>query len=168
MLSWFVLLATATACFGQQQPNLATQRAAMKKLEFLVGKWSGDATVNRGRPIAIKQSEVISFKLDGLVMVVEGTGRNSDGVIQFQAFATISYDDVAGQYRFRAYNEGRYLDTDLEVTEGGFAWGYAAGPLKVRNVMKLTAKGEWQETTESEYGNTPPRKSVEMLLKKIP
>ena len=29
-------------------PNVEAQRTAMKKLEFLVGEWSGDATVLRG------------------------------------------------------------------------------------------------------------------------
>ncbi|MBI4906233.1 MAG: hypothetical protein HY820_21540 [Acidobacteria bacterium] len=167
MRTRFALLLLATVCFAQQQPNVAAQREAMKKLQFLAGKWSGDATVNRGRPIAITQSEEISYKLDGLVMIVEGTGRNSEGNVEFRAFATISYDDASAKYRFRAYNDGRYLDTELEVTEGGFARGFTAGPAKVRNVMKLTAKGEWQETTEYVLGDAPPRKSVEMLLKKI-
>ncbi len=161
-----LLLLVALSCFGQQ-PNVAAQREAMQKLKFLAGKWSGEAKVNRGRPLVLTQTEDVQYKLDGLVMVVEGTGRNADGVAEFRAFATISYDDAAGKYRFRAYNEGRYLETELEVTEGGFAWGYTAGPLKVRNVMRVTAKGEWEETTESVYGTTPPRKSVEMMLKKI-
>ena len=29
-------------------PNIEGQRAAMKKLEFLVGEWSGEASVLRG------------------------------------------------------------------------------------------------------------------------
>ena len=41
----FALALTTTA---QQQPNVAAQREAMKKLAFLVGTWSGDATVIRG------------------------------------------------------------------------------------------------------------------------
>ena len=31
-----------------QAPNVGVQRTAMKKLEFLVGEWSGEATVLRG------------------------------------------------------------------------------------------------------------------------
>jgi hypothetical protein len=55
-------------------------------------------------------------------------------------------------YHFRAYNDGRYLDTELSVTPGGFAWGYTAGPVKVTNTMRLNEKGEWAETTETAVG----------------
>ena len=58
------------------------------------------------------------------------------------------------------------LDTELKVVPKGFEWGYTAGPLKVSNIMKINEKGEWAETTESTYGATPPRKSVEMSLRR--
>src|ERR1700733_1730203 len=106
-----------------QQPNIPAQREAMKKLDFLVGQWSGEATVNRSEgqpPIKLMQTEDVQFKLDGLVMVIEGTGRNGNGDTAFQALATISYDDATSTYHFRAYNEGRYLDTELNVTRKGF------------------------------------------------
>ena len=62
---------------------------------------------------------------------------------------------------------GRFLDVPLTVTEKGFSWGYNAGPLKVVNTMTLTPDGVWLETTESTYGSTPPRRSVEMRLSRI-
>jgi hypothetical protein len=165
-----ILLALAGACHAQQQPNPAVQREAMKKLDFLVGKWSGDAAVSRGpgEPMKLTQTESVQFKLDGLVMLVEGAGRNAEGKIVFQALATISYDDATSTYRFRAYNDGHYLDTELKVTPNGFEWGYTAGPLKVNNVMRVNEKGEWAESTVSTYGATPPRKSVEMTLRRLP
>ena len=65
-----------------QTPNMEAQRTAMKKLDFLVGEWSGQASVTRGGVvIELEQSEVAQFKLDGLVLMVEGVGRTkSDGV----------------------------------------------------------------------------------------
>ena len=160
----------AAVCQAQQQPNLKAQRDAMKKLEFLVGKWSGPAQVSRGPgdPIRLVQSESIQFKLDGLVMLVEGTGRGTGGQVVFQAMATISYDDSISVYHFRSHSDGRYLDTELKVTLNGFVWGYEAGPLKVTNTMRLNDKGEWAETTESAFGSNPPRKSVEMTLQRQP
>ncbi|MBS1877605.1 MAG: hypothetical protein JSU00_30615 [Acidobacteria bacterium] len=65
-----------------------------------------------------------------------------------------------------SYNGGRYLDTQLSVTENGFSWGYRAGPLKVSNTMRLTESGEWEEITMSTYGSNPAMKSVEMTLTK--
>ena len=99
-----LLFGAAFLCTAQQ-PNVTAQREAMKKLEFLAGKWSGDALVSRGpgQPMKVVQSENIQFKLDGLVLLLEGTGRNADGRIVFQALATVSYDDAASVYRFRSY-----------------------------------------------------------------
>jgi len=164
-----LLLGAAFLC-PAQQPNLTAQRDAMKKLDFLAGKWSGDASVSRGPggPLKIIQSENVQFKLDGLIMLIEGTGRDADGKVVFQALAIVSYDDSTSVYRFRAYNDGHYLDTELKVLTHGFSWGFEAGPLKVNNNMKLSEKGEWVEATESTYGATPPRKSVEMVLKRQP
>jgi hypothetical protein len=164
-------MALSGACLAQQQqPGVAVQREAMKKLDFLVGKWSGPASVSLGpgAPIQLTQSELVQFKMDGLVLLVEGTGRDASGKIVYQALGTIAYDDAASTYRFRAYNNGHYLDTDLKVTPKGFEWGYTAGPLKVKNVMRINEKGEWAETTESAYGAAPPRKSVDMALQRQP
>ncbi|HEY6330971.1 MAG TPA: hypothetical protein VI756_16685, partial [Blastocatellia bacterium] len=73
-----------------QRPNADAQREAMKKLEFLAGKWSGVATVNGGgQPIKVHQTEEIQYKLGGLVLLIEGTGRGDDGQIMFQALATV-------------------------------------------------------------------------------
>ena len=166
LITTFILGALAFA--QAQQPNVAAQRAAMKKLEFLVGKWQGPASVSRGpgEPLQLTQSENVQFKLSGLVLLVEGEGRNADGKVVFGALATVSYDDETSTYRFRAYNEGRYLDTELKVEANSFSWGYSAGPLKVANTMRLSEAGEWVETTESTYNNTAPRRSVEMRLQR--
>jgi hypothetical protein len=162
------LFGFAAASPDQAAPNVAAQREALKKLEFLVGTWSGDASVSRGpgEPLRLVQTENVQFKMDGLVLLVEGTGRNSDGQVVFRALATISYDDIAATYRFRAYSDGRYLDTDLSVTPRGFAWGYAA--VKIRNTMRLNEQGEWTETTEATVDTSPPRRSFEMTLRRQP
>jgi hypothetical protein len=160
-----LLLAAAAA--AQQGPDVAAQKAAMQKLAYLVGTWNGEATVfQQSGPVKVKQTEQVEFKLDGLVMVMEGTGRNEAGDIKFRAFATIAYDDAAKVYRFRSYNDGRYLDTEMKVVDQGFEWGYQAGPAKVRFVMTLTPKGEWHEDGEVVIGSTPPRKTLDMTVRK--
>jgi hypothetical protein len=166
------ILALATTASAQQPnlagPNLPAQREAMKKLEFLVGKWSGPASILRGPGEALKitQSEDIQLKMDGLVLLIEGTGRDAAGKVLFRALATISFDDATSAYRFRAYHDGSFLDTELKASINGFEWGYAAGPLHVSNKMRLNEKGEWSEITESTDGSTPARRSVDMTLKR--
>ena len=158
-----------------QQPPAAPsatdiQREAMRKLAFLAGKWSGPASISRGpgEPLHLTQTEEIQYKLDGLVLLIEGASRDSSGKVAFSALATVSYDDAAHVYRFRAYHDGRYLDTELTVAADGFAWGFDAGPAHVANTMHLTGKGEWSETTDVTVGNNPPHHSVEMLLQHQP
>lgn len=154
----------------QTRNGVDIQRNAMSKLSFLVGQWSGPVTVIRGQgePLHLTQTENVEYKLDGLVLLIEGKSTSADGKVVFSALATVAYDDAAHAYHFRAYNEGHYLDTDLSVPPGGFSWSFTAGPAHISNTMHLTEKGEWSEVTEVIYGNSPPHRSVEMLLQKQP
>ena len=147
---------------------MAAQREAMKKVEFLVGTWTGDAITRRGpQTIKVRQTEQVSYKLDGLVLLIEGTGRNPEtGDVQFRALATIAYDDAAGVYHFRAYNDGSYLDTELKVPDKGFEWGYKAGPVQIQFVMKLNDKGEWVETGDATAGGSPAQRFFDMTVRK--
>src|SRR5262249_37196041 len=111
-------------CAAQQPrtPDLDAQRAAMKKLAFLVGRWTGAARILPvGRePAGLTQTEEAQFKLDGLILLIEGKGRaKSDGKPMLQALGLLSYDDQAGVYRMRAFNDGRFLETEVKLLENG-------------------------------------------------
>ena len=143
----------------------------MKKLDFLLGTWSGEARVQRGPGDALEllQTEEAQYKLDGLVLLIEGTGRNkSDGKAVFRALATVSYDEETAAYRMRAYNDGRYLETELKLAAAGkgFTWGFAFGQIKTSYVMIINEKGEWTETGEATAGTQPPRKFVELTVRR--
>ncbi|MGB0064569.1 MAG: hypothetical protein WBP85_09005 [Terracidiphilus sp.] len=161
-----LLAATAFAAAQPAQSGADAQREAMHKLAFLAGQWSGPVTVVRGpsEPLRLTQHENVEFKLDGLVLLIEGKSTGSDGKTPFEALATIAYDDASGTYRIRAYHDGRYVDAPLTLFADGFSWGFASGPAKIENTMHLTAKREWQETTEVTVGDRPAQRSVEMLL----
>jgi len=163
-----VFAGLSVAATAQQPPANSTkaQQAAMQKLSFLAGHWSGPITIVRGpgEPLRMTQSENVQFKLDGLVLLIEGKSTGADGKVQFEALATVAFDNVSQSYHFRAYHDGNYLDTVLTVLPDGFSWGYTSGPAKIENTMHLTTKGEWQETTTVVFGDNPPRPSVEMLL----
>ena len=152
-------------------PNVAAQREAMNKLGFLIGKWSGEASVLRGSGewVELMQTEEAQYKLDGLVLMIEGVGRTkSEGKPALQALGLISYDDEAGVYRMRAYNDGRYMETELKLAENGkgFTWGFQFGQIKTSYVMNLTEKGEWTEVGEMTMGTQPPRKFVELTVRR--
>lgn len=172
-----LLAAALVISFGPwlaaEQPgsnSIDAQRQAMHKLSFLAGHWSGPVTIFRGpgEPLHLTQTENVEYKLDGLVLLVEGQSTSTDGKVQFSALTTVAYDDATDTYRFRAYHDGHYLDTELSVPVNGFSWSFAAGPAHIVNTMHLTAKDEWDETTETTVGSNPPHRSVEMLLQRQP
>lgn len=174
MLKSCLLIAALLApCMAQQirMPNVEAQRAAMKKLSFLVGKWSGEARMLRGpgEPVEMQQTEEVEYKLDGLILTIEGIGRTkSDGKPVLQAFAAISYDDENGSYRMRAFNDGRYLETDLKLTddEKGATWGFTLGSIKTSSVLRLNDKGEWTEQAEITFGAEPARKLLQLSVRR--
>ena len=79
-----------------RQPDLAAQRAAMSRLGFLIGNWMGEARLfpPGGDHVDLNQTEAAEFKLDGLILSIEGIGRlPANGKAALQAFAILSYDD---------------------------------------------------------------------------
>jgi hypothetical protein len=148
-------------------PDIEAQRAAMKKLGFLTGKWSGEARLLRGsgEPLELIQTEEAQYKLDGLLLIIEGIGRTKvDGKIALQAFAVVSYDDEAGTYRMRAYNDGRYLETEIKLAGDGkgLTWGFTLGEIKTHSELRLNEKGQWTELAEITIGSQPSRKLMEL------
>ncbi|MBV8707606.1 MAG: hypothetical protein JO028_10490 [Acidobacteriaceae bacterium] len=150
--------------------SVEAQREAMRRLSFLTGHWSGPVSILRGtgEALHLTQTENVEYKLDGLVLLIEGKSTNADGKVLFSALATIAYDDSSHTYRFRAYNDGHYVDTELSALSNGFTWRFMTGPAHIANIMRLTDKGEWGEVTDVTVGSNPPHRSMEMLLQHGP
>jgi hypothetical protein len=152
-------------------PDVAAQRAAMKKLEFLVGEWSGEASALRGpgQFAELRQTESAQFKLDGLVLVIEGVGRTkADGKLALQALGLISFDDETGTYKMRAFNDGRWLETEVKLANGAnsISWGFALGEFKTTTVLRINENGEWTEHGELVIGDRPPQKMMELGVRR--
>jgi hypothetical protein len=141
----------------------------MKKLSFLVGKWAGEARLLRGPGewAELFQTEEAQYKLDGLVLAIEGVGRGkSDGRSVLQAFGLISYDDESGTYHFRAFNDGRFLETTTKLLEAGsgMTWGFALGEIRTNSVLRINEHGEWTEVGEISIGTQPAKKFWELTV----
>jgi hypothetical protein len=154
-----------------RRPDVEAQRAAMKKLGFLVGEWSGEASALRGpgQFAELTQTESAQFKLDGLVLVIEGVGRTkADGKLSLQALGLISFDDETGTYRMRAFNDGRWLETEVKLADGvnSISWGFALGEFKTTTVLRITENGEWTEHGELVIGDRPPQKMMELKVRR--
>ena len=142
----------------------------MKKLGFLIGTWAGEARLLRGptESVGLLQTEEAQYKLDGLIIVIEGIGRTkSGGQPLLQAFGIISHDDEDGTYRLRAFNEGRFLETQVKLLENGegMTWGFSLGEITTNSVLRINARGEWTEFTEISIGSQPPKKLLELTVR---
>jgi hypothetical protein len=142
----------------------------MKKLNFLIGEWSGEASIARGpgRVFELSQTEVAEFKLDGLVLAIEGVGRDkSDGKLALQALGLITFEDSTGTYRMRAFNDGRWLETEVKLLDDGksLSWGFALGEMSTKSVLRINEKGEWTELAELTIGARLPVKLMELVVR---
>ncbi len=148
-------------------PNLDAQRAAMKKLDFLVGKWAGEARILRGPgdPVVMMQTEEAQYKLGGLVLSIEGVGK-ANGKPALQALGIVSYDDESSTYHMRAFNDGRFLETEVKLLPEakGMTWGFAVGQYRTSSVMRIDEKGDWTELHEITIGAQAPRKYMELSV----
>ena len=164
------------SCLAQappRSPDVEAQRAAMKKLSFLIGRWAGEASLLRApnQYVDLSQTEEAQFKLDGLVLMIEGVGHTkSDGKPALQGLGLISFDDESGTYHMRAFNNGRWLESEIKLAaEGnGMKWGFTLGEVKTNSVMRLNEKAEWTEHAELTVGTRPPQKLLELTVRRVP
>jgi len=137
----------------------------MKKFEGLEGKWSGQGTFfTAAGPKDFTQTEEVTQKLEGLLITIEGLGKQGDGKTIHHAFATIAFDPNLKQYRFRSYTaEGRGLETTIEPTGDGFTWGIPQAKIRYTATVK---DGEWHEVGEREVEGKGWVKFIEFRLKR--
>jgi hypothetical protein len=152
----------------------AAQLQAMKQLDWLVGRWKGEAVIEYqpGQRRTINQTETVQSKLSGLVLLVEGVGTirtpgEEREIPVFEALAVVSYDDQAKRYRWQAFTGGQYQDAEAKVTDGGIEWRLANTPMgSVRYTIRRTPAGEWHEIGESSTDATNWRRFFEMTLRR--
>ncbi|HEX2060648.1 MAG TPA: DUF1579 family protein [Thermoanaerobaculia bacterium] len=144
----------------------------MRKLDWLIGEWKGEATVQMGpgEPQRIIQTERVQSKLGGKVLLIEGQGRRADGEIVHDAMAVLTWDDAKKVYRFSTWLFNRPgAETTLEVTGPNAAvWGLDTPQGRMRYTMKLTDEGVWHEVGEfSRDGGANWMKFIDMRLSKV-
>lgn len=164
-----IMLALSISAQQTSPTALATQRAEMKKLDYMVGQWKGTGWMERqGGRVTFEGTEMVQSKLGGLGILIEGNFKNKEGVVVHETLAVLSYDEKAKNYNFRTYlANGSVGDHILSLIEGGWQWGiqYPQGGA-VRFTFKLTDKGDWFETGEFSQDGKTWRKFLEMNLRK--
>ena len=151
-------------------PDVGAQRAAMRKLAFLVGEWVGEASVLRGPGLFAEmvQRESVRWRLDGLLLEIEGVGvSKADGGVVLQALGLVDFEDAAGVYRMRAFNDGRWLESEVRlVGEGSIAWGFVVGEIRTSTVLRVS-EGEWSEVGELWVGERGPLRMMDLRVRRV-
>jgi hypothetical protein len=152
--------------------DLQAQRAAMQKLDFLIGNWAGEAYALRGpgEPVEMIQTEEAQYKLGCLVLLIEGIGkRKMDNAPALQALGLISFDDETATYTMRAFNDGRFLETEVTLLESGpgISWGFTLDDIKTSSTLRIDENGRWTEPGELTIGARPPVKFLELTVSRL-
>jgi hypothetical protein len=138
-----------------QAPDGSANRAAIDQLEFMVGRWRGEAWMQRGPGARVQttMSETVERKLGGVVLLVEGVGTVVDtasGAARtvHHALAVVSFDPQTGAYGMRSYiATGQAGDFVLTLIPGGVSWTREVPGGRVRNTAQI-GNGEWHEIGE--------------------
>lgn len=147
----FLLL--GASLYAQAPPLQPTPEhaAAMKKLDFLIGEWRGEAWTLTGKEKHTSAgTEIVQSKLNGTVVTVDGAFKNAAGQTVHNAFGVLSFNPRSDLYRFHAYvGSGQMVEAKVSMRDSGFDWSFDAGPaVQIRYQLRLDEKGDWVEKGE--------------------
>ena len=158
--------------------NVESQSAKeMKRLDFLVGDWTGEGWIEMGPSgrSTFKQTETVQSKLNGTVVLIEGVGKGKlastgqEGIVH-NALAVISFDSRAKKYQFRAYRaDGNFVDADVTAEANSLIWGFREPQrnAEIKYTIKLNDAGHWFEVGEFSMDGKTWRKFFEMTLQRV-
>ncbi len=133
---------------------MAAQKAALAKLDFMLGRWLGDGWVDTpGGRYEFRQDERVESRLGGGLYITNGNGTMKGTPDRappaFMAVGIISFDEVAGKYHMRSYTRGRIHDYDAAFDDKQrFVWGNGG----MRYIIWLDDEGRWVEIGERSDG----------------
>jgi len=162
MIILAIMLGLTVGRLMAQGPINTVAKQNMKKLEFMTGRWKGEALVSQrgGAPFKVNQEEKIVFQLDSLVLMIEGTGRRVDepNKVSFHAFAVINFNITTQSYNMRSFlMDGKQTDAFFtEVGPNKYDWGFdVPGGKVVYHITLDPVNKKWNEKGEfSQDGQT--------------
>jgi hypothetical protein len=171
----FAFLLATTMCFvgelAAQAPDPAAAQAGIARLEFMVGRWRGEAWQLRGSErVQTQMAEVVERKLGGAVLLVEGRGTiavpGAEDRIVHHALGVISFDPGSGTYTLRSYlSTGQSGAFALTLVNGGVRWIREVPGGSVRNTARFT-NDEWHEIGEFSRDGTTWTQIMELRLRR--
>jgi hypothetical protein len=143
----------------------------MKAFASWAGHWQGEGSIQMGpgEPKKSTVDERIEYKLDGMVILIEGVGKANETIVH-HALGVVSYDQISSQYKLRSYlKDGRSTNAWLSVTsENNYQWGFDTPQGKIRYTIAIDpVKKTWIEIGHFSADGNNWQKFFEMNLKKI-
>ena len=151
------------------QSPVDIQQQKMKDLLSLAGSWSGSGwmILPDAKKHTFNQTEVVTAKLDGGLLIVEGNGKDSEtGKPIHTAIGILTYDNAKQNYRWTAIASGFVTDLTPIVQKDGFIWSLTTRMGVIRYTIKFTTD-EWTEIGELSTDNEKTwTQNFEMHLKR--
>ena len=158
------------------QPTEQGGKEKMKAFDAWAGKWHGEGTIQMGpgEPKKTTVEETIEFKLDGMILLVEGIGRSpdlqtSENKIVHHALAILSYEQATNVYKFNTYlKDGKSAQAWFNIVkENNYQWGFDVPGGKIKYSITIHSGNLWNEVGEFSRDNGLTwMKYFEMNLKK--
>jgi len=168
-----LLLAAFSTPGRCQAPDPAAAQQAIARLDFMVGRWRGQAWQQRGNErVETQMLEVVERRLEGTVLLVEGRGTvavpGAEDRVVHHALGIISFNPQTNSYGLRSYlGTGQSGDFTASLLEDGVRWSREVPGGQIRNTARYTAT-EWHEIGEYSRDGTTWTQIMELRLHREP
>jgi hypothetical protein len=80
----------------------------------------------------------------------------------------MSFDDASDQYRMRAFNDGRWLETEVRLLgeDHAISWGFTLGEVSTHSILRVNDKTEWIEHADITIGTRPPQTLMDLTVRR--
>ena len=151
------------------------QKESIKKLNWLLGEWSGSSVVNMGgKKSIVFVKETVKSNLDSTIFIINGRGIERDSItnndnIVHDAFAVVSFDEKQNKFRWNAWRipGGTYGELEIRLGDKSFEWSTQVKGGQTRYKASLNEKGQWIEIGEFSNDGIKWFKYITMTLNKI-
>ncbi|WP_170073218.1 DUF1579 family protein [Mongoliibacter ruber] len=160
-----IMLMISSLVIGQ-----VSSQEAIKKLDFLLGEWEGQAkaVTGPGQVQELHQFESVELRMGEKMLFMEGKGYQENEMV-FNAVGLVTFDEGKQEYEMQSWL-ATGEKTKAYFKEKGdkfFEWGFELPNGKIRYFIKLDEKGRWSESGEFSPNGEVWYPSFEMLLSKI-